>query len=202
MGVSYGAVLYVYCLLAAEGKRSDFFLLSVVWVLLAFISVYVMFAVWGMVRGEKLASLLETEGQAHMCFSLAAGVLRFSLGRMVLAVYRRRKQKKLLVEDWMMALIFLAFFFLILFMFRLEKGGLDQRERYYLSLWILAGIFFVILLLGGFYQLLGKYRLEKMAEEYEKENQRLREEQIHNLYQIGREANRLRHDMSAKLNVV
>ncbi|MDY3231518.1 MAG: GHKL domain-containing protein [Clostridiaceae bacterium] len=202
LGVSYGAVLYVYCLLAAEGKRSDFFLLSVVWVLLAFISVYVMFAVWGMVRGEKLASLLETEGQAHMCFSLAAGDLRFSLGRMVLAVYRRRKQKKLLVEDWMMALIFLAFFFLILFMFRLEKGGLDQRERYYLSLWILAGIFFVILLLGGFYQLLGKYRLEKMAEEYEKENQRLREEQIHNLYQIGREANRLRHDMSAKLNVV
>lgn len=105
LGVSYGAVLYVYCLLAAEGKRSDFFLLSIAWVLLAFISAYVMFAVWGMVRGEKLAMLLDTEEQAHMYFSLAAGVLRFSLGRMVLAVYRRRKQKKLLVEDWMMALI-------------------------------------------------------------------------------------------------
>ena len=80
LGVSYGAVLYVYCLLAAEGKRSDFFLLSVVWVLLAFTSVYVMFAVWGMVRGEKLASLLETEGQAHMCFPLLLASCVFHLG--------------------------------------------------------------------------------------------------------------------------
>lgn len=91
---------------------------------------------------------------------------------------------------------------MILFMFRLERGGLDQKERYNLSLWILLGIFLVILLLGGFYQLIGKYRIEKIAEEYRKENQKLQEEQIHNLYQLGREANRLRHDMGAKVNVV
>ena len=48
LGIGYGVVLYVYCLLAAEGRKSDFFLLSVVWVLLAFISAYVMFAVWGL----------------------------------------------------------------------------------------------------------------------------------------------------------
>lgn len=202
MGVSYGIVLYVYCLLGAEGKKSDFFLLSVVWVLIAFISAYIMFAVWGMLTGEKLVELIETENQTHIYFSLAAGALRFSLGRMVLTVYRRRRQKKLLAEDWMMALIFFIFFLLILLMFRLERWGLAQRERYYLSLWILSGIFLIILLLGGFYQLLGKYRIEKIAEEYEKENQRLREEQIHNLYQIGREANRLRHDMGSKINVV
>lgn len=41
LGIGYGVVLYVYCLLAAEGRKSDFFLLSVVWVLLAFISAYV-----------------------------------------------------------------------------------------------------------------------------------------------------------------
>ena len=202
MGAGYGIVLYVYCLLGVEGKKSDFLLLSVVWVLIAFISAYIMFAVWGMITGERLVQLIETENQTHIYFSLAAGALRFSFGRMALAVYRRRRQKKLLVEDWMMALIFFIFFFLILFMFRLEIGGFRQRERYYLSLWILLGIFLVILLLGGFYQLLGKYRIEKIAEEYEKENQRLREEQIHNLYQIGREANRLRHDMGSKINVV
>ena len=202
LGVCYGLVLYVYCLLSAEGKKSDFFLLSIVWVLIAFISAYVMFAVWGMMTGEKLGRLLEMEGQIHMYFSLAAGALRFSMGRMVLAVYRRRQQKKLLAEDWMMALIFFAFFLLILSMFRLEEGGLAQKERYYLSLWILAGIFLVILLLGGFYQVLGKYRLGKMAEEYQKESQKQQEEQIHDLYRIGREANRMRHDMSAKLNVI
>lgn len=202
LGVCYGLVLYVYCLLSAEGKKSDFFLLSTIWVLIAFISAYVMFAVWGMMVGEKLGRLLEMEGQIHMYFSLAAGALRFSMGRMVLAVYRRRQQKKLLAEDWMMALIFFAFFLLILSMFRLEEGDLAQKEQYYLSLWILAGIFLVILLLGGFYQVLGKYRLGKMAEEYQKESQKQQEEQIHDLYRIGREANRMRHDLSAKLNVI
>ena len=202
LGIGYGVVLYVYCLLAAEGRKSDFFLLSVVWVLLAFISAYVMFAVWGMFSGESLEELLKTESQAHMYFSLSAGALRFSMGRIVLAVYQRRKQKKILAEDWLMAVTFLIFFFLILFMFRLERGGLGQKERYHLSLWILFGIFLAIILLGGFYQLIGKYRIEKIEDEYQKENQKLQEEQIHNLFQLGREANRLRHDMSAKVNVV
>lgn len=177
-------------------------MLSVVWVLLAFISAYVMFAVWGMFSGGSLEELLKTESQAHMYFSLSAGALRFSMGRIVLAVYQRRKQKKILAEDWLMAVTFLIFFFLILFMFRLECGGLGQKERYHLSLWILFGIFLAIILLGGFYQLIGKYRIEKIEDEYQKENQKLQEEQIHNLFQLGREANRLRHDMSAKVNVV
>ncbi len=60
----------------------------------------------------------------------------------------------------------------------------------------------MILLLGGVYQLLGKYRLGRMAEEYQEESQKLQAEQIHDLYRIGREANRMRHDMGAKLNVV
>lgn len=202
LGVCYGAVLYVYCLLATEGKKTDFFLLSAVWILITFISAYVMFAMWGIVTGEKLGKLLETDNQVHMYFSFAAGALRFSLGRMVLAIYRRKQQRKLMAEDWIMAMIFFAFFLLILLIFRLEEGGMGQRERYYLSLWILGGIFFVILLLGGVYQLLGKYRLDRMAEEYREESQKLQAEQIHDLYRIGREANRMRHDMGAKLNVV
>ncbi len=161
-----------------------------------------MFAAWGMITGEKLGKLLETDNRTHLYFSLAAGVLRFSFGRMALAIYRRKQQRRLLEEDWIMALIFLAFFILILFMFRLEEGKMTQRGRYYLSLWILGGIFSVILLLGGFYQLLGKYRLERMAEEYREKSQRLQADQIHDLYRIGREANRMRHDMTAKLNVV
>lgn len=202
LGICYGTVLYGYCLLATEGKKTDFFLLSTIWVLIAFISAYVMFAAWGIITGEELGKLLETDNKTHLYFSLAAGALRFSLGRMALAIYRRKQQSKLLVEDWIMALIFLVFFLLILFVFRLEEGGMAQRERYYLSLWILGGFFFVILLLGGVYQFLGKYRLDRMAEEYREENQRLQAEQIHDLYQIGREANRMRHDMGAKINVV
>ena len=62
LGIGYGVVLYVYCLLAAEGRKSDFFLLSVVWVLLAFISAYVMFAVWGMFfNGENSTSSIPEE---------------------------------------------------------------------------------------------------------------------------------------------
>lgn len=109
--------------------------------LIAFISAYVMFATWGIITGEELGKLLETDNKTHLYFSLAAGALRFSLGRMALAIYRRKQQSKLLAEDWIMALIFLVFFLLILFVFRLEEGGMDQRERYYLSLWILGGFF-------------------------------------------------------------
>ena len=90
MGLFYMCIVF----LAAEGRKSGFLLLSVVWVLLAFISAYVMFAVWGMFSGGSLEELLKTESQAHMYFSLSAGALRFSMGRIVLAVYQRRKQKR------------------------------------------------------------------------------------------------------------
>lgn len=202
LGICYGVILYGYCMFATEGEKSGCFLLSAVWVLIVFISAYMIFAVWGMLSGEELGVLLETGSRRHLYGSLAACALKFSLGRMVLAVYRQRQQEKLLAEDWMMALIFLVFFLLILFLFRLEEGGMEQRQRYYLSLWVLGGIFFVLLLLGGFYQLLGKYRMEKMEQEYRKEIQGQQEAQIHDLYRVGREANRMRHDMSAKLNVV
>ena len=100
-----------------------------------------------------------------------------------------------------MAVTFLIFSFNIIYV-PLRMRGLGQKERYHLSLWILFRIFLAIILLGGFYQLIGKYRIEKIEDEYQKENQKLQEEQIHNLFQLGREANRLRHDMSAKVNVV
>lgn len=180
----------------------DFFLLSVVWVLIAFISAYVMFAIWGLVTGEMLGQLIVTNSREHLYFALAAGALRFSFGRMALAVYRRRQHEKLLAEDCMLVLIFLVFFLLILFMFRLEEGRLEQRERYYLSLWILGGIFWYCCCWEVSINFWESIDWKKMAEEYQEESQRRQEEQIHDLYRIGREANRMRHDMSAKLSVV
>lgn len=56
--------------------------------MIAFISAYVMFAAWGIVTGEEMGKLLETDNQAHMYFALAAGALRFSLGRMALTIYQ------------------------------------------------------------------------------------------------------------------
>ncbi len=73
--------LFYMCIVFWQQKAGNrISLLSVVWVLLAFISAYVMFAVWGMFSGGSLEELLKTESQAHMYFSLSAGALRFSMG--------------------------------------------------------------------------------------------------------------------------
>lgn len=202
LGISYGIILYLYCLVALEGKKVDFFLLSLIWVLIAVISAYVMFAVLGMITNNELGVLLQAEGAWRSYSALAAGALKFSLGRISQAIYKRKQQAIFLLEDWMMAGIFLVIFFLTLSMFHLEEGMLSQKERYYLSLWILGGIFSLVMLLGGFYRLLGNYRMEKLKLEYQKERRELQEEQIHDLYRIGRNANRMRHDMHIQLDVV
>ena len=49
---------------------------------------------------------------------------------------------------------------------------------------------------------MGKYYREKQEAEYRKERWRAQEEQVLNLYRIGREVNHLRHDMNGKLDVL
>ena len=101
-----------------------------------------------------------------------------------------------------MAGTFLLLFVMVLGMFRLEGCGLNQRGRYYLSLYLLGGFIGLVLLLGRVYRQMGKYYREKQEAEYRKERWRAQEEQVLNLYRIGREVNHLRHDMNGKLDVL
>ena len=57
-------------------------------------------------------------------------------------------------------------------------------------------------LLSIFYRTLGKYREERLEQEYLSQEQTLQAEQLRDLYQFGLEANQMRHDMKIKLDTI
>ncbi|MCI8313424.1 MAG: GHKL domain-containing protein [Lachnospiraceae bacterium] len=200
-GLSYGFVLFLYGIVALEGNKTDFMIFSLIWVVIALVSAYIMFGILGIVTGEGIGALLERSGNQRTYSALAAGALKFSMGRIVLAAYKK-KGKEIRTEDWVMGGIFLLMFALVLGMFRLETGNLSQMQRYYLSLQILGGMFGMAVILSAFYRILDKYREERLEQEYLAEEQIRQAEQLHDLYQFGREANHMRHDMKIKLDTV
>ena len=195
-------ILFLYSMAALEGSKTDFIIFSLIWVLIALVSAYIMFGVLGIVTGEGIGNLLIKSGDLRTYSALAAGALKFSMGRMVVAVYKKKRKVTVRIEDWIMAGTFLLMFVMVLGMFRLETGVLSQTERYYLSLQLLTGMFAISLLVSVFYRILDKYRKEKMEQGYLAEEQKLQAEQLHDLYQFGREANHMKHDMKIKLDTI
>ena len=86
----------------------------------------------------------------------------------------------------MLAGTFFCMFILIMGMFLMEEGRLDQRGRYVLALCMLMGIFGVIVFIGGFYHRLERYRREEREAEFRRETKCQQEEQIRDLYRMGR----------------
>ncbi|MEH2929275.1 GHKL domain-containing protein [Candidatus Ventrimonas sp. KK005] len=195
-------ILFLYSMAALEGSKTDFIIFSLIWVLIALVSAYIMFGVLGIVTGEGIGNLLIKSGDLRTYSALAAGALKFSMGRIVAAVYKKKRKVTVRIEDWIMAGTFLLMFVMVLGMFRLETGVLSQTERYYLSLQLLTGMFAISLLVSVFYRILDKYRKEKMEQGYLAEEQKLQAEQLHDLYQFGREANHMKHDMKIKLDTI
>ena len=81
-------------------------------------------------------------------------------------------------------------------------GMLLQTARYYLSLQLLGGMFGMAVILSVLYRMLYRYRKERLEQEYLVEGQKLQAEQLHDLYQSGREANHMKHDMKIKLETI
>ena len=201
-GLMYGAVLFFYSILALEGNKTDFLLLSLMWVIIALISAYIMFGFLGITTGEGIGELLKKSGTIRTYSALAAGALKFSLGRVVLATYKKKGKMAVKMEEGIVAGTFLILFILILGMFRLETEDLSQTGRYYLSLQLLGGMFGMAVFLNIFYRLLDRYRRRCLEQEYLEEERRLQKEQIHDLYRVGREANHMRHDMKVKMDII
>lgn len=200
-GLSYGIILFLYGIVALEGSKIDLMVFSLIWVVIALVSAYIMFGILGIVTGEGIGALLARSGNIRTYSALAAGALKFSMGRVVLAAHKK-KQEAVQIEDWVMACTFLLMFALVLGMFRLESGALSQTQRYYLSLQLLGGMFGMAVLLSIFYRTLGKYREERLEQEYLSQEQTLQAEQLRDLYQFGLEANHMRHDMKIKLDTI
>ena len=200
--MSYGFALYLYGRAALRGRRSELAALSLIWVLIAAVSAYILFGILGIMTGDGLGSLLARSGRERIWTALAAGILKFSLGRFVLALFNRKKDGPTRLEDCMMGGTCLLMFFLVIGIFSLESGRLSQSERYSLSLMILCGMLGLTAAVGLFYRLLGRYQSGIKEAEYERAVCEQQKKQIHDLYRIGRQANHMRHDMKIKLDVV
>ena len=84
-----------------------------------------------------------------MVFPILAGcALKFSMGRAALALYGRKKGP-VQAEDGMLAGTFFCMFILIMGMFLMEEGRLDQRGDMFWLLYV-NGNFGVIVFIGGF----------------------------------------------------
>ena len=109
-GLGYGLILFIYGIVALEGNKIEFLIFSVVWVLIALISAYVMFGLLGIMTGEGIGELLMKSGDLRTYSALAAGALKFALGRGVFAIYKKKRRVAVRMEDWMMAGTFLLMF--------------------------------------------------------------------------------------------
>lgn len=200
--VSYGLVLLLYGAIALEGSLREKAVMSVMWILIAFISAYLIFGIIGLTTGKGMEILQLNSGNSRLYASMAAAVIKFSLGRGVVALKEKKNRAPGQIEDWAIAGAFFLVFFLIIGMFRLEEGGLGQRGRDMLSLGFLGGVCGIILLLEYFYRKLAKHDQERIKAEFRLKAQESQEEHLKNLWRMSRELRRVRHDLKGSMDVL
>lgn len=202
MGACYAAALIIYACLALKGTVREKIWRGVLWVVIALFSAYLVFVVLGLMTGEDLRSSLNSRNELKIYLSVAGTIFKFSLGRLVLALMRRRSKGTGQIEEWVMSGAFFMVFILAVCMFRLELGDISQNVRYYLYLWILVGFCGIIAFLEYFHRKLEKRDREANQLRLRNQEKEKQEEQIKHLWQMNREANRIRHNMKGKLDIV
>ena len=200
-GFLYGVVVACYGLAALKGKPGDILLYGILWMVIVLIGTYAVYGVVGLMTGKDLQELVVSQWGFRYYASLSAAALKFSMGRIVSGICRKKGTTGR-VEDWMMASAFLVMFFLVHGMFSLEFGAANQKIRYYLTTGLMIGMFGLILLLELCYQRLWKYHEENMRLSYKKNLEIRQQESLENLYRMVRDVNRIRHDMNGRLDVL
>lgn len=201
MGFVYGVAVIGYGLAALRGKPGNIIFQGILWMLITIIGTYMAYGVLGIMRGSGLRTLVENSSQLRRFVWLSAAALKFAMGRIVIGISRKRGELRK-TEDWLIAAAFLLMFLLAHGMFYLEIGIADQEARYRLTIFLLGGMFGLILLIEMSYRKLWKYREENLELRYQREQELSQWENIQALYQVGREVNRARHDMGGRLDVL
>lgn len=201
MGFVYGIAVIGYGLAALRGKPGNIIFHGILWMLITIIGTYMAYGALGIVRGSGLRSLVENSSQLGRLVWLSAAALKFAMGRIVIGISRKRGEPKK-TEDWLIAAAFLLMFLLAHGMFYLEIGIADQETRYQLTILLLGGMFGLILLSEVAYRKLWKYREENLELRHQREQELNQWENIQEFYQVGREINRVRHDMGGRLDVL
>lgn len=201
MGLMYGVAVIGYGLAALRGKPGNIIFHGILWMVITIIGTYMAYGILGIMRGSGLRTLVENSGQLRRFAWLSAAALKFAMGRIAIGVGQKRGEPKK-AEDWLVAAAFLVMFLLAHGMFFLEIGIADQEVRYWLTILILGGMFGLILLIELSYRKFWKYREENLELRYQREQETSQWENIQTLHQVGREVNRMRHDMGGRLDVL
>ena len=204
LGIAYGIVLVLYGLAALGGSLFHLIILGGAWVFIAMISTFVTMeaiALMTQMGLGDLRGLLEQDSGLWVCASLAAAVLKFSLGRIILSIYKRDESLGR-AEDGATAAVFFILFLVVTWIFQMEMGEITYGKRESLSLLVLGGILAIILLMGVFYKRMEAYRRVQREEMYQKKYLEMQKEQIRDLYRACREVNHFRHDATGRLEVI
>ena len=201
-GLLYGFVLFLYAVAARKGAKLEMAIFSLAWVIIGFISAYFMFGVLGIVTGLQLQALIGRNDHFHLQAFAAVAVLKFLMGRGVAFVGKNRSRRWSSRQDWAAVGLFLFLFVLVWGVFLLERGTLSRQAEYSVSLGIFCGIFFALLIVMLFYQRISQNQKEAAERLRLEQRQEIQGKQIQELYEIGRQANRLRHDMQIQLDTI
>lgn len=201
LGFFYGIVLIAYAFLALEGRIQDFLIAGVLWVLIVMISTYGIFGVMGIVSEKGLDELYSLEGDRLFYASIVALVVKFSMGKIVMALFRRQAgfHKR---ENWIVAGAFMCMTLLTMGLFCLEAGEMERSERYWLTIGILVAEAGIIVFLVKMYHRLGEYQQKEMEKQFRQKREEERREELLDMYRVGREINHWRHDMLGELGIL
>lgn len=201
LGFFYAAVLVAYGMWALKGKRRDFLVAGLLWVLIAMLGTYGVFSVMGLITGNNLGEMLQLQGDRRIYASVVAMVVKFSMGK-IAAVFFRRRNGVYEKENGIVAGAFVFMTLLAMGLFWLEAGDLRSSVRYVLTIGILLDEVGIIVFLVQLYQRLGRYQKEKVEAQYQQEREKERLEGLMDVYRVGREINHWRHDMQGELDVL
>lgn len=197
----YGAAVIIYGVLALNGSMYEMVKAGLIWVLILMLSAYIIYGLFGIITEKPVADMVPLKGELLPVGAAAGCGLRFSMGRMVSAVFPKSGMTGK-PEDWGTAGAFLLLLFLTLGLFGLETEGLGRTVRCSLTLIVLLLEFGVILTLESMQKKICQYRERQMEQEYRIREIKNHEEELMNLYRIGKEINHWRHDIIGELNVL
>lgn len=199
--VFYGLALVLYGSISLKGDIRDKILLSLMWILITLLGPFFIYGLMGVLTGKSIRDIMGIKGSAYISAAGMASAVKLLMGRIVVKFYGKRDnlQKS---ESWMVAGVLILNLLLGLGIFQLELEKMPGRLRCGLIICLLVGEFGSILLLETVYRKLGEYQKQKIELEFHEQQEKIRRDNMMDIYQIGRKINHWRHDMNGKLEVL
>lgn len=199
--ITYSCVLFLYGELCLQGNVYDKIFMAVLWIVVLVIGSYVVYDLEGIVTGKSLADMLAGQNKIHFFASVFFCATKFFMGKLITVLYKKRESVHQIEDMGIIGALFLLFL-VPLAAFQLEVAMPGQKSRYFVTIGLLVGEFIIAVFLIKIYQRIGIFQKEKLEAQLREMQQKKQREEFYALYQVGREINHWRHDMSGRLDVL